>query len=144
MGWLRALNTKINLCGVGMTNPLDNQGQIGSGLGSSRCRAPQKNFFLRGWNNQKNSKIYSCLTWVVQICFILLGTILISYWQFRQKLLGTSHWNFPSRDFPFIRLSLFIASPRYIFCFIMGWLRALNTKAYLYVWKSTFNSLTDG
>ena len=62
MGWLRALNTEINLCGVWMTNPLDNQGQIGSGLGSSRCRAPQKNFFLRGWNNQRNSKIYSCLT----------------------------------------------------------------------------------
>ena len=61
MGWLRALNTEINLCGVWMTNPWDNQGQSSS-LGSSRCRAPLRNFFLRDWNNQRNSKIYSCLT----------------------------------------------------------------------------------
>ena len=56
MGWLRALNTKRNLCGVGMTNPLDNQGQSISGLGSSRCRAPLRNFFLRDWNNQKEQQ----------------------------------------------------------------------------------------
>ena len=128
MGWLRALNTKRNLCGVGMTNPLDNQGQSSS-LGSSRCRAPLRNFFLRDWNNQRNSKIYSCFkTWVLQICFILLWTRLIRYWQFWQELLGTSHWNFPFPDFPFIWLSLFNASPWWIFCCIMGWLRALNTK----------------
>ena len=61
---------------------------------------------------KETARFIHASTWVVQICFILLGTILISYWQFRHKLLGSSHLNFPSPDFPFIWLSLFNGSPR--------------------------------